>query len=160
MRKQIDLLLKDPENWVLAILGALGIIFVIQTSQYSFAAALFPKLVNIILASLCLFRLGGNILRTCAGQTLKEEQVEKTYAGLPWYWSFFIMILYFGTIYLIGFVFATGLLFVAFPVAAGYRRWLVIFAVAFFMAIFTEVCFNIFLQMQLPKGIFFSSFMQ
>ena len=79
----------------------------------------------------------------------------ETYAGLPWYGSFFITTLYFGTIYLIGFVYATGLFFVALPIAAGYRNWSVIFLVAFFMAIFTEVCFNIFLQMQLPPGILF-----
>jgi hypothetical protein len=112
-------------------------------------------LVNIVLASLCLFRLTNNILRTRAGQARKEEQEQATFAGLPWYWSFFITILYFGTIYVIGFVLATGLFFVALPIAAGYRRWAIIFIVAFSMAVFTEVCFNIFLQMQLPQGILF-----
>jgi hypothetical protein len=155
IKKRIDLLTKDPENWVLLLLGVLGIIFVIQTTQYSFAAALFPKLVNIVLASLCIFRLAINISHTFAGQARKEEQEPENRAGLPWYWSFVITILYFVTIYLIGFVFATGLFFVALPIAAGYRRWAIIFLVAIFMAIFTEVCFNYFLEMQLPQGILF-----
>ena len=148
--------IKNSENWVLAILGILGTVFVIQTFNYRFSAGLFPRIVNVVLASLCFYRLGKNIWQVYIGGTVKEERTEEARQGLPWYWSFFITVLYFGMVYLIGFVWATGLFLLTFPIAVGYRRWIIIFTVAVATAIFTEIGFSIFLQIPLPEGILFT----
>lgn len=149
-------IIKNSENWVLAILGVLGTVFVIQTFNYRFSAALFPRIVNIVLVSLCFYRLGKNIWEAYIGRTVQEGKTEEAQQGLRWYWSFFITVLYFGTIYLIGFVWATGLFLLTFPIAAGYRRWIIVFIVAVVTAILTEISFSIFLQIPLPEGILFT----
>lgn len=149
-------LLKNSENWILAILGILGTIFVVQAFNYRFSAALFPRLVNIVLASLCFFSLGKNIWQAYMERTVKEEKTEEARQGLPWYWSFFITILYFGAIYLIGFIFATGLFLLIFPIATGYKRWIIILIVAVATAMLSKISFNMFLQISLPEGILFT----
>jgi hypothetical protein len=151
-----DEIVKNSENWVLAVLGILGTVFVTQTFNYRFSAALFPRIVNIVLASLCFYRLGKNMWRAYIGRTVKEQKVEEPRQGLPWYWSFFITVLYFGMVYLIGFIWATGLFLLTFPIVAGYRRWGIIIIVAVATAIFTEIGFSIFLQISLPEGILFT----
>jgi hypothetical protein len=148
--------LKNSENWILGILAIFGIVFVTQTFNYRFSAALFPRIVNIVLASLCLYRLGKNIWEAYIGRTVREQKAGEARQGLPWYWGFFITVLYFGMVYLIGFVWATGLFLLTFPIAAGYRRWIIIFTVAVATAIFTEIGFSIFLQIPLPEGILFT----
>lgn len=149
-------LLRNSENWILATLGVLGTIFVVQSLNYRFTVALFPRLVNITLACLCFYKLVKNIWETRSGATSNEEEKEEARHGLVWYGSLLLACFYFGAIYVIGFVWATGLFLLTFPVFAGYRRWIIIFAVAFITAILIEVSFHIFLQIPLPKGILFA----
>ncbi len=147
---------KDPENWVLAILGILGTIFFIQTFHYRFAAGFFPRIVNSVMACLCFYRLGKNLWGGSFGQTAKTEKTEEGTKGLQWYWSFIITAFYFGVIYLIGFVWGTGLFLLTFPLAAGYKRWTIVIIVAVFTAILTEFSFSLFLQIPLPEGLLLS----
>ena len=151
-----DKIVENSENWVLATLGILGTVFIILTFNYRFSAGLFPRITNVVLASLCFYRLGENIWEAYIGRNAIEEKTEGICQGLQWYWSLLFAVLYFGAIYLIGFVFATGLFLLTFPLAAGYKRWIIVFIVAVATAILTEICFNMFLQLSLPKGILFT----
>jgi hypothetical protein len=156
MRRVAGQVVKNSENWVLAVLGALGTVFFIQTFHYRFSAGLFPRIVNTVLAFLCFYRLYKNIKEASIGRTAGEEKTGPVGTGLRWYWSFVITVLYFGMICLIGFVWATGLFLLTFPIAAGYKRWMIVFIVAVATALLTEIIFSMFLQLSLPKGILFT----
>ena len=158
MRETFGQLMRNSENWVLSILGAFGVAFIVQTYSYRPSAALFPRLVGIVEASLCFYQLGENIWLAFSDRAVKAEKSEKTAQGLIWYWSFFLIISYFGLIYLIGFVWGTGAFLMFSPFAAGYKRWIAILIVAVVTAILTEVSFSLFLQIQLPSGILFALF--
>ena len=158
MRQAFGRLMRNSENWVLSILGTFGVVFIVQTYSYRSSAALFPRLVGIVVAFLCFYQLGENVWLTFTGRALKAEKNEKTAVGLTWYWSFLLIILYFGLIYLIGFVWGTGFFLIFFPFAAGYKRWVAIVSVAVVTAILIEVSFSYFLQIQLPSGILFTVF--
>ena len=153
MRRVVGRVVKNSENWLLAVLGALGTAFVIQTFHYRFSAGLFPRIVNAALVLLCVYKLYKNVEVASIGRLSEEEKTEAVGTGLRWHWSFVITVSYFGMICLIGFVWATGLFLLIFPFAAGYKRWIVVFIVAVLTAIATEIGFNIFLQLSLPKGI-------
>jgi magnesium-transporting ATPase (P-type) len=112
--------------------------------------------VNAVLVFLCFYRLYKNIKDASIGRTAGEGKTGPVGTGLRWYWSFFITVLYFGMICLIGFVWATGLFLLTFPIAAGYKRWMIVFIVAVATAILTEIIFSMFLQLSLPKGILFT----
>jgi hypothetical protein len=152
----IGIIVRNIENWVLAALGLLGSVLLVQTFGYSFGAALFPRLVTTVLAALCFFRLGANIARACGGRSAKGEGIEEPSAGLPWYLTLLMSVLYLAVIYLIGFIFATALFLLVFPLAASYRRWVIVSVVAFAIAVLSELTFDVLLQMQLPDGILFN----
>ncbi|MFB3886103.1 MAG: tripartite tricarboxylate transporter TctB family protein [Thermodesulfobacteriota bacterium] len=158
MRETFARLLKNSENWILSILGAFGVVFIVQTYGYRPSAALFPRLVGIVVVFLSFYQLGENVWLTVAGRGGKAEESEKRTQGLRWHWSFLLILLYFGLICLIGFVWGTGLFLMFFPFAAGYKRWLVTLIVAVVTAILIEVSFSLFLQIPLPSGILLAIF--
>ena len=149
---------KNPENWIVAIVGAFGAVFFVQTFTYRHAAALFPRWVSVVVASLCFFRLGRNIHSSLAGRVLEAEQEEGPRRGLIWYWTLLGMVIYAGLIYLSGFVWGTGIFLLFFPAAAGYKRWVIVLIIAVATPILIEVAFSLFLQILLPKGILFTLF--
>lgn len=155
MRQIVGQLIKNAENWLLVILGIGVLVLFFNTFSYRASAALFPRLITFVIALLCFWALGGNIRRAFAGRPVKREEVQETSQGLKWHWSVFIMVLYFALIYLVGFIWSTGVFLFIFPIAAGYRRWLPALIVAVVTAIFIEVSFNMFLQIQLPVGVVF-----
>ena len=148
----------NSENWILTIIGAFGAVFFIQTFGYRHAAALFPRWVSIVVASLCFYRLGRNIQTFFMGRELKAEREDAPRRGLIWYGSLLSMMIYFGLIYLSGFVWGTGIFLLFFPAAAGYRRWVTIVIIAVVTPILIELSFSRFLQILLPKGVLFTLF--
>ena len=158
MQKRFELIVKAPDNWILSVLGTLGVVFFSQTYGYRTAAALFPRLVSMVVASLCFYQLGENIWRVLSKGTMGEEKPGKARHGLAWFWCLGIVIVYYGLIHLIGFVLGTGVFLVIFPIASGYRRWLIALIVAVTTAIATVLSFSVLLQLPLPEGIFLGLF--
>ncbi len=150
--------IKNPESWLILFLGALATYFFIQTFHYRFSAALFPRIVSAVVALLCYWHLGENILKHLRTQPDLQGESNGLPICLPWYGSFALILLYLLLVFLIGFVWGTGLFMIFFPAAAGYRRWPVILATAVATAIIIETSFNRFLEIQLHQGILFAFF--
>ena len=150
-------LIKNPENWLLVFLGALATYFFVKTFSYRSGAALFPRIVSFVVAILCSWHFFENILKALKNP-LREEDTEAATICLSWYGSLALILLYFLLIYITGFVLATGLFMIFFPVAAGYRRWPVIIITALVTAVLIDLSFNRFLEIQLHEGILFTLF--
>jgi hypothetical protein len=150
--------MRNSENWILSILGAFGVVFIVQTYGYRPSAALFPRLVGMVVAFLCFYQLGENVWLTVSGRPDKTEKSERAAQGLTWHWSFLLILLYFGLICLIGFVWGTGLFLIFFPFAVGYKRWVATLIVAVVTSILIEVSFSVFLQIPLPSGVLWTLF--
>ncbi len=153
-------IVKSQENWLILFLGSLAAYFFIKTFSYRPAAALFPRIVSAIVAILSFYHLAENIWKALKKQPEAEITVAEIPVCLPWYGSFVLILLYLLLIYLIGFVFATGLFMIFFPVAAGYRRWPVIITTALATALLIDLSFNRLLQIQLHEGILFTMLQQ
>jgi len=158
--KTIVPIVKNQENWLILFLGSLAVYFFIKTFGYRPAAALFPRIVSAIVALLAFYHLAENIWKAFH----KQPEEERTVTGLPiclhWYRSLALVLLYLLLIYLAGFVLATGLFMIYFPIAAGYRRWPVIVVTAVATALLIDLSFNRLLQIQLHEGILFTIFQQ
>ena len=158
--KTVVPIVKNQENWLILFLGSLAVYFFIKTFSYRPAAALFPRLVSAIVALLSFYHLAENIWKTFKKQPEAQITITELTICLPWYRSLVLVLLYLLLIYLTGFVIATGLFMIYFPVAAGYRRWPVIVVTAVATALLIDLSFNRLLQIQLHEGILFTIFQQ
>ncbi len=149
--------IRNQENWLLVFLGALATYFFIKTFGYRSGAALFPRIVSFVVAILCSFHLFENIVKTLRNLPHREDAGAAAIC-LSWRGSLALILMYFLLIYLIGFVLATGLFMIFFPVAAGYRRWPVIVITALATAVLIDLSFNRFLEIQLHEGFLFTLF--
>lgn len=152
-RHVLGLLGRNPDNWLLAILGLISLIFLIQTFEYPAAAALLPRGVCVVVGALCLYLLAGNIYKAFAGQSVQKGRREAGMAGLPWRWSLLAMIGYVILIYLIGLLLATAIYLLIFPIMMRYRRWGLILASMGIMLLAIQLGFVMFLHISVPAGL-------
>lgn len=153
-------IIKSQENWLILFLGSLAVYFFIKTFSYRPAAALFPRIVSAIVALLAFYHLAENIGKAFKKQPEAHKTAAELPVCLPWYGSLVLVLLYLLLVYLVGFILATGLFMIFFPLAAGYRRWPVIIVTAVATALLIDLSFNRFLQIQLHEGILFAIFQQ
>lgn len=146
---------KNGDNLLLAGLAAVALVFLIQTGDYRPAAAMFPRLVSIVVIGLCFYQLGENAWTFFGGKPLKTKKkaTEESVPGMAWYWIFLSVLVYFGLIYVLGFVLSTALYLLAFPVLVGYRRWVTIAVVAVVMTLLVHFSFGSILHVPLPEGM-------
>lgn len=141
------------DNWLLASLGVMALSFFTQTWNYRTAAAMFPRLVSMIVAVLCIYQLGENVWTALAG---KDQTGKKARGGtavaIAWYWAVLAMVVYLAMIVIIGFNLATLAFMIGFPPLVGYRRWVVISVVAIVMTVSVALSFGSILHVQLPGG--------
>ncbi len=153
-RFSIGGLFKSADNWLLAVLGVMGMSFFAQTWNYRPSAAMFPRLVSAIVAVLCLYQLGENIWTALAGKSLPGKKArEDAPAAVAWYWVAIAMSAYLALIYIVGFNLATFLFLLAFPPLVGYRRWTVIVPVALVLTVAVALSFGSILHVLLPQGM-------
>ncbi len=145
-------MLASADAWLLAGLGALAIVFFVMTFNYRPAAALFPRIVTIIVAALCIYELGVSLRAALAGQLAAREQREEVARGLRWYHALLAIAAYCALIYVLGFDLATLAFLIVFPPLTGYRRWIIIVIAAVVITVLVEVSFVRFLHVPLPKG--------
>jgi putative tricarboxylic transport membrane protein len=145
-------LLVSADTWLLAGLGALALVFFAMTFQYRAAAALFPRIITVIVAALCIYELGVSLRAALAGQLIAREQREEVARGIRWHHALLAIAAYCALIYVLGFDFATLAFLIGFPLLTGYRRWIIIVIVAVVITVLMEVSFVRFLHVPLPKG--------
>ena len=158
--KKVVPIIKSQENWLILFLGSLAVYFFVKTFSYRPAAALFPRIVSAIVALLAFYHLAENIWKALKKPPETDETTTEAPVCLAWYGSLGLVLLYLLLVYLIGFVLATGLFMIFFPLAAGYRRWPVIIVTAVATALIIDLSFNRLLQIQLHEGILFALFQQ
>ena len=132
----------------------MAVSFFAQTFNYRTSAAMFPRLVSMIVAALCIYQLGENIW-TALGR--KSQTGKKSKGGIAvaiaWYWVVLAMVVYLAMIVIIGFNLATLAFMVGFPPLVGYRRWVVIGIVGLVMTVSVALSFGSILHVQLPGGL-------
>lgn len=150
-RRAISAWIKGADNWLLLGVGVLASVFFAQTFNYKPSAALFPRVVSVVVAALCLYQLGSNVWekRISNGASAAASSA----SGLAWHWTFLSLLAYVGLIALIGFLWATALYLLGFPILMGYRRWRVLLIVTVVMTLLVEFSFNRFLHIPLPEGM-------
>lgn len=147
-------LFKRVDTWLLAMLAAMGIVFFFDTFHYRAAAALFPRIVSVAVAVLCLYELGGKIWTVLRGKPLAEKKrKDDAPAAIGWYWVALAMGAYLALIPLVGFNLATLAFMIAFPPLIGYRRWIVTLPFAVIMTVAVAYSFGTILHVQLPIGL-------
>ncbi len=146
-------LLRDADNWLLVILGGMGVVFFILTWQYRPSAAFFPRIVSFVVAALCFYELGVNFWTARSAVSKEGETDHAVQQGLAWYWAFASLLVYFFLISLVGFDLATVAYLFVFPVLVGYRRWVVIAITAVVVTALVDVSFGQFLHVPLPPGL-------
>lgn len=149
----------DGEFYLLAALSLLGLVFFVMTWSYSPTAALFPRIVSLVVGGLSLYTLAGRLRVTCKvkaipGRIEEEKPAQKTspVSGVAWYVSLSFMAAYFFLIYAVGFVPATLAYLLAVPLVMGYRRKLIIAVVAVLFAAMVYFSFSSLLHVPLPEG--------
>jgi len=151
--------LRNADSWLLAVVGTAAVVFFAMTWHYQRAAALFPRLVTFVVAFLCFYQLGGNILKDLANREGgSEERTGPGPAGLIWYYSFLIIAVYYFLIYAVGFLWGTAAFLVVFPLAMGYRRPAAVLAVAVILTALVQIGFGGFFPVPLPHGALFRLF--
>jgi hypothetical protein len=153
-RSSIRELLKSADNWLLAFLGVMSVVFFVDTWHFRPAAAMFPRLIAGIVAALCIYQLGENIWtwwagKSPAGKKAKEQQE----VAIAWYWIALAIALYLVLILVIGFNPATLVFLLVFPRLVGYRRWSVTVPVAIVLTVAVAFSFGSMLHVQLPVGL-------
>ncbi len=146
---------KSWDNLLLAGGAVVAFILLLQTGDYRPAAALFPRIVTIVVIVLCLYQLGENAWAFFRGQASKKKKKEapEAPAGMAWYWIFLTIVAYFVLIEVLGFLLATAIYMVGFPVLLGYRRWVIILAVMILLTASVGYSFGTILHVPLPEGM-------
>ncbi|GEM_PF-2193083 len=152
-RQTIGEFLKNADNWLLGALGAMAVVFFVQTFGYRPAAALFPRIVSTVVAALCFYELGVNLWTFLAARSKTRPRGDAARGGAAWYWVFLSLVIYVGLIYLVGFNFATAIYLIAFPIMVGYRRWAIVLVTAIVLTVLVDVGFGRFLHVPLPAGL-------
>jgi hypothetical protein len=147
--------IRNPENWIVAVVGLFAVVFFGNSFSYRPSAALFPRLVSAVVGSLCFYQLGSGIRRSLRTGLQEPEPAGATVPGLAWYWSFLLTAGYIALIALIGFIAGTGIFLILFPILAGYRRWVRVALFAVALVIMAHIGFGMFLHVQFPSGLLF-----
>ncbi len=146
---------KSWDNLLLAGGAMVALILLWQTGDYRPAAALFPRIVCIVVIALSLYQLGENAWTYFKGAApkKKKKEVEEVSAGIAWYWIFLTIVAYFVLIEVLGFIVATAIYMVGFPVFMGYRRWVIILIVMVLLTASVGYSFGTILHVPLPQGM-------
>lgn len=148
-------------NLDLLLLGlpvCFAILFLIDSRTYSPTAALFPRLVAVITLCLLFGALVQHYVKLYQ-QTQHIPEAEDTGAepektgGIKWHLNLFIILVYFGLIYIAGFVWASLLYLLITPLIMGYRKFKIVAAIALFWVIVFVYVFYEVLQARIPEGV-------
>lgn len=149
----------DGEFYLLVALSLLGLVFFMMTWSYSPTAALFPRIVSLVVGGLSLYTLAGRLMVVRKGKVVPGRKEEEKPAdkispvfGVAWYVSLSFMVAYFFLISAVGFVPATLVYLLALPLVMGYRRKFIIAVVAVIFAAVVYFSFSSLLHVPLPEG--------
>jgi uncharacterized membrane protein (DUF485 family) len=147
----------DLDLILMAILGAFACAFLIDSRSYNPTAALFPRLISIVVLLLVLWTAGHRVWELF-GKPREvllsvEEAAPKQKGVMTWYVSLITIVIYFLLIYVIGFIWAALVYLIVLPVLLGYRKYKVIFAIAVMWTLSFVLVFTYVVHTRIPGGL-------
>ena len=147
----------DLDLILMAILGAFAAAFLIDSRSYNPTAALFPRLISIIVLLLVLWTAAHRLWELFGrpqGVSRSAERVAPKQKGvMTWYGSLITIVIYFLLIYVIGFTWAALVYLVVLPILLGYRKYKIIFAIAAMWTLSFVLVFTYVVHTRIPGGL-------